>query len=56
MANSVYADQTVLLGTSLICFLIVCSDLSVPILGGAQIAQWVKCWPTDLAVPGLSST
>ena len=22
---------------------------------GAQVAQWVKCWPTDLAVPSLSS-
>ena len=26
----------------------------IPLPVVAAVAQWVKCWPTDLAVPALS--
>ena len=41
--------QTVLLKSSshLACFLVHLARMAI----GAPVTQWVKCWPTDLAVP-----
>ena len=34
------------------CLLII--FIGVPIFIRVLVAQWIKCWPTDLTVPGSS--
>ena len=47
MANSVTFRS------SLVWVCTFCSELPFPIHIGVPVAQWVKCWPTDLVVPGF---
>ena len=30
------------------------SEYNIHVVWGALVAQWVKCWPVDLPVPGLN--